>query len=109
MTAGTRRRRPSGTGTEIAASTATLAYNVAINQAIPGIGYMPANVAAAALSVIAARNCGVSGADMGIRPDRLVTGIRIGLTAALPTAAVVALGAVVPPRAGSPGRACEGR
>lgn len=75
---------------------ATLAYNVAINQAIPGIGYVPANVGAAALSVIAARNCGVSAADMGMRPDRLVTGIRIGLTAAIPTAAVVALGVAVP-------------
>ncbi len=92
-------RRPGfhpGAGAEIAASTATLAYNVAINQVIPGVAYVPANLGAAALSVIAARNCGVSGADLGMRPDRLVTGIRIGLMAALPAAGVVALGAAVP-------------
>ena len=78
-----------GAGAEFAASTATLAYNVAINQAIPGVAYVPANLGAA-------RNCGVSGSDLGMRPDRLVTAIRIGLMAAMPAAGVVAVGAVVP-------------
>ncbi len=97
MTAGTRRPRiPSGAGAEIAASAATLAYSVAISRAIPGTGYVMANAGAAALSVIAARNRGISWAGMGMRPDRLGRGIRIGVTTALPTAAVVSLGAAVP-------------
>ena len=97
MTAGTRRpRNPPGARAEIAATAATLAYNVAISQATSGISYVMANTGAAALSVIAARNCGVSWADMGMCPDRLGRGIRIGLATALPAAAVVGLGAVVP-------------
>ena len=97
MTAGTRRlRNPPGAGAEIAASAATLAYNVAISQVTSGIGYVMANTGAAALSVIAARYCGVSWADLGMCPDRLGRGIRIGLITALPAAAVVGLGAMVP-------------
>ena len=97
MTAGTRRpRNPPGAGAEIAATAATLAYNVAISQVTSGVGYVMANTGAAALSVLAARTCGVSWADMGMCPDRLGRGIRIGLITALPAAAVVGLGAVVP-------------
>ncbi len=96
MTSRTRRSRPPGAGPEIAALAATLAYNVAISRPIPGIGYVMANDSAAALSVTAARNCGVSWADMGMCPDGLAAGIRIGLITALPAAAVVGLGAVVP-------------
>jgi len=97
VTAGTRRpRNLPGARAEIAATAATLAYNVAISQATSGISYVMANTGAAALSVIAARNCGVSWADMGMCPDRLGRGIRIGLATALPAAAVVGLGAVVP-------------
>jgi uncharacterized protein len=97
VTAGTRRTRsPPGAGTEAAAWVATLAYNVAISQVTSGLGYVMANDSAAVLSVIAARTCGVSWADMGLCPDRLGKGVRIGLTTALPAAAVVGLGAVVP-------------
>ncbi|MFY9932462.1 MAG: CPBP family intramembrane glutamic endopeptidase [Streptosporangiaceae bacterium] len=97
MTAGTRRpRNPPSAGTEAAASAATLAYNVAISQVTSGIGYVMANDSAAVLSVAAARTCGVSWASLGVRPDRLGRGIRIGLTTALLAAAVVGLGAVVP-------------
>jgi len=97
VTAGTRRpRNPPSAGTEAAASAATLACNVAISRPIPGIGYVMANDSAAVLSVIAARTCGVSRPGMGMCPDRLGRGIRIGLTTALPAAAVVGLGAVVP-------------
>ena len=96
MTAGTRRpRNPPGAGAEIAATAATLAYNVAISQVTSGTGYVMANTGAAALSVLAARTCGVSWADMGMCPDRLGRGIRIGLITALPAAAVVGLGAAV--------------
>jgi uncharacterized protein len=97
VTAGTRRpRNPPGAGAEIAATAATLAYNVAISQVTSGIGYVMANTGAAALSVIAARNRGVSWAHMGMYPGRLGRGIRIGLITALPVAAVVGLGTVVP-------------
>ena len=97
MTAGARRpRNPPSAGTEVAASAATLAYNVAISQVTSGIGYVMANDSAAVLSVVAARTCGVSRAGLGVCPDRLGRGIRIGLTTALPAAAVVGLGAVVP-------------
>ena len=97
MTPGTRRpRNPPRAGTEVAASAATLAYNVAISQTTSGIGYVMANIGAAALSVIAARNCGVSWADMGMSPEQLGRGIRIGLITALPAAAMVGLGTVVP-------------
>jgi uncharacterized protein len=97
VTAGTRRpRNPPRAGTEAAASAATLAYNVAISQVTSGIGYVMANDSAAVLSVIAVRTCGVSRADIGVCPDRLGRGIRIGLTTALAAAAVVGLGAVVP-------------
>ena len=41
MTAGARRpRNPPSAGTEVAASAATLAYNVAISQVTSGIGYV---------------------------------------------------------------------
>ena len=96
MTTGTRRPRIPPAAAEIVGSAATLAYSAAISRAAPGIGYVTANAGAAALSVIAARNRSVSRADMGMRADRLGRGIRVGLTTALPTAAVVALGAAVP-------------
>jgi uncharacterized protein len=97
VTAWTPRPRNSpGAGAEIAASAATLGYNVAIGQVTSGIGYVAANTGAAALSVIAARTCGISRADMGVSAGRLGRGIRIGLITALPAAAVVGLGAVVP-------------
>ncbi len=97
MTAGTRRpRNPPGAGAEIAASAATLAYNVAISRVTSDVGYVMANAGAAALSVLAARTCGVSWGDMGMCPDRLGRGIRSGLITALPAAAAVGLGAVAP-------------
>jgi hypothetical protein len=79
VTAWTRQPRiPPSAGAEITATAATLAYNVAISQVTSGTGYVMANTGAAALSVIAARNCGVSWADMGMRPGRLGQGIRTG-------------------------------
>jgi membrane protease YdiL (CAAX protease family) len=97
VTAGSRRPQiPSGTGAEIAASAATLAYSVVISRASSGINYVMANAGTAALSVIAARNHGVSWSSMGMCPDPLGRGIRLGLATAVPTMAVVELGAVVP-------------
>ena len=98
MTAGIRGPRvPPGTGTEIAASAATLAYNVLISQATTsGAGYVTANACAATVSVLAARHRGVSWARLGMVPGRLGRGIRIGLATALPIASVAGLGVAVP-------------
>ena len=98
MTAGTRGPGvPPGPGMEIAASAATLAYNVVISEAATsGAGYVTANASAATMSVLAARFRGVSWASMGMVPCRLGRGIRIGPATALPIAAVAGLGMAVP-------------
>ena len=57
---------------------------------------MPANLAAAGLSVLAARTRRVPAADLGLARDRAGRGLRVGLAAAAPVAAVVALGAALP-------------
>ena len=91
-----KRQRPGPTSTEIEVAAAVLAYNVALSRAIPRAAYVPANVAAAGLSIAAARGLGVSPADLGLRRDRVGRGLRVGLAAALPVVAAVALGATLP-------------
>jgi membrane protease YdiL (CAAX protease family) len=80
----------------LAASAALVAWNAAINRVVPSPAYVPANLAAAGLSVLAARRWRVAAADMGLGGDRLAQGLRVGLAAAAPVAAAVALGATVP-------------
>ena len=58
--------------------------------------YVPANLAVAGLSVLAARRRRVPAADLGLGRDRLAQGLRVGLAATAPVAAAVALGAAVP-------------
>ena len=81
---------------ELAASAALLAWNAAINRAVPASAYVPANLAVAGLSVLAARRRRVPAADMGLGRDRLAKGLRVGLVATAPVAAAVALGAAAP-------------
>jgi membrane protease YdiL (CAAX protease family) len=81
---------------ELAASAALLAWNAAINRAVPSPAYVPANLAVAGLSVLAASRRRVPAADLGLGRDRLARGLRVGLAATVPVAAVVALGAAVP-------------
>jgi uncharacterized protein len=81
---------------ELAASTALLAWNAAINRVIPAPAYVPANLAVAGLSLATARQWQVPVADMGLCRDRIAKGLRVGLAASVPVVAVVALGAATP-------------
>ena len=81
---------------ELAASAAVLAWNAAINRAVPAPAYVPANLAVAGLSVLAASRRRVPAADLGLGRDRLARGLRVGLAATVPVAAVVGLGATIP-------------
>jgi membrane protease YdiL (CAAX protease family) len=81
---------------ELAAAAALLGWNAAINRMVPSPVYVPANLAAAGLSLAAARTRRVPAADLGLGGDRVGRGLRVGLAAAAPLAAVVALGAALP-------------
>jgi uncharacterized protein len=81
---------------ELAASAVLLAWNAAINRAVPAPAYVPANLAVAGLSVLAASRRQVSAADLGLGRDRLARGLLAGLAATVPVAAAVAVGATVP-------------
>ncbi|MFL5883200.1 MAG: CPBP family intramembrane glutamic endopeptidase [Actinomycetota bacterium] len=83
-------------GAELAAAAALVAWNAAINRAVPSPAYVPVNLAAAGLSLASARLRRVPAADLGMDRDRAGQGLRVGLAAAAPVAAVVALGAAMP-------------
>jgi membrane protease YdiL (CAAX protease family) len=81
---------------ELAAAAALAGWNAAINRVIPSPAYVPANLAAAALALAAARRSQVPAADLGLDPARAGQGLRVGLAAAGPVAALVAAGAATP-------------
>jgi uncharacterized protein len=81
---------------ELAAAATLLAWNGVINRVVPSAAYVPANLAVAGLSVLAARHRRVPAAHLGLAPDRAARGVRVGLAAAAPVAAAVALGAALP-------------
>jgi membrane protease YdiL (CAAX protease family) len=81
---------------ELAAAAALLAWNAAINRVVPSPAYVPANLAAAGLSLAAARQRRVPAADLGLGGDRAGRGLRVGLAAGAPVVALVALGAAAP-------------
>jgi uncharacterized protein len=81
---------------ELAAAAALLAWNAAINRVVPAPAYVPANLAVAGLSLLAARGRRVPAADLGLGRDRAARGLRVGLAASVPVAAAVAVGAAVP-------------
>ena len=83
-------------GAELAAAAALMAWNTVINRAVPSPAYVPVNLAAAGLSLASARSRRVPAADLGLGRDRVGRGLRVGLAAAAPVAAAVALGAAVP-------------
>ena len=83
-------------GAELAAAAALLAWNAAINRVVPSPAYVPANLAAAGLSLAAARTRRVPAADLGLGRGRAGRGLRVGLAAGAPLAAGVALGAALP-------------
>jgi uncharacterized protein len=82
-------------GAELAAAAALLAWNAAINRAVPSSVYVPANLAAAGLSLTWAHRRRVPAADLGLGGDRVGRGLRVGLAAAAPVTALVAAGAAV--------------
>ncbi|HEV2823651.1 MAG TPA: hypothetical protein VG035_00355, partial [Actinomycetota bacterium] len=59
-------RRQVLAGAELAAAGALLAWNAAVNRVVPSPAYVPANLAAAGLSLAAARRAGVSAAELGL-------------------------------------------
>jgi membrane protease YdiL (CAAX protease family) len=81
---------------ELTAAAALLAWSAAINRMVPRPAYVPANLAAAGLSVLAARTRRVPAAELGLARDRAGRGLLVGLAAAAPVAGVVALGAALP-------------
>jgi uncharacterized protein len=89
-------RRQVLAGAELAAAGALLAWNAAVNRVVPSPAYVPANLAAAGLSLAAARRAGVSAAELGLDRQRAGRGLRVGLAAAAPLVAVVAIGAALP-------------
>ena len=89
-------RRQVLAGAELAAAAALLAWNAAVNRVVPSPAYVPANLAAAGLSLAAARRAGVSAAELGLDRQRAGRGLRVGLAAAAPVVAVVAIGAALP-------------
>ena len=85
-----------GLGTEVVAVALVLAYSVAITRVVPAGAYAVSNLAAAALAVAAARVRGVSLADMGLEPNKMGSGLRVGLVAAAAVAGSIALLVAVP-------------
>jgi uncharacterized protein len=88
---------PRSVPAELVASAVLLGWNVAVNRVIPAPAYVPANLAAAGLSLTAARRRQVPVADMGLSKDRIAGGLRVGLAAGAPVVAGVALGAALRP------------
>lgn len=88
--------RRSAAAREIAASALCLGYGVAVHRVVPHAAYVPSNVSAAALSLLLARRLGAGWDDLGVRTDRLATGLRTGLVSAASLAVAVGLGVAVP-------------
>ncbi len=87
---------PGGLGLELGAAAVVLAYGVLIARVVPDALYVPVNLAAAALALIAARRAGVSWRDLGLARDRMRSGLRLGALTVIPIAAVVAAGLALP-------------
>lgn len=73
-----------------------LGYGALANRVIPEALYIPANLAAAAAAVLLFRRWGVTMEGMGLERSRLASGLKIGLIAVVPIAAVIAAGVAIP-------------
>jgi membrane protease YdiL (CAAX protease family) len=71
-------------------------WNLMTARVVPGWADVPVNLAAAALLVVVARRAGVGWDLLGLERGRLGDGLRVGATAAVVVAGVVALGAALP-------------
>jgi membrane protease YdiL (CAAX protease family) len=85
-----------GENTDIAAGIVTLAYGALLNELLPDATHVPANLAAAATVLTMARRADVSFADLGLSPESLRAGARVGFTVAAPIAAGIGLAARAP-------------
>jgi uncharacterized protein len=81
---------------EAAASGLILAYGAAVTRLLPRRAYVPANLTAATLFLALARRSGAAWADMGMRRDRAGRGLRMGLVATTPVAALLSLALALP-------------
>jgi uncharacterized protein len=81
---GSKPRREARYRADAAAGVATLAYGAVLNRLLPEIVHIPVSLTAAATWLTAARRSGVSVAGLGLAPDRVRAGARIGLAVGAP-------------------------
>ncbi len=81
----------------LATLTIVIVYNPVGNEALAAWAYIPANLVVGVVLIAVARWSGLSWDLMGMRPDRLATGAKVGLVAAGVILLVVAFGIVLPP------------
>ena len=84
------RRREDRYRADTAAAVATLAYGAVLNRVLPEVVHVPASLTAAATWLTAARRAGVSVAGLGLAPERLRAGARVGLVVGAPIVAGIA-------------------
>lgn len=80
----------------IVAVAVVAAWNPVVNLVLPPAWYVPANLAVAAGLVAVARFSGATPTELGLRPDRVRAGLRLGLAVAAVVAAGILVGLAVP-------------
>lgn len=92
-----RRRQPERqTSLEVGVVGLVGLYNYLSNRVLPDWAYAPANLSFSAFLVWVARNAGVTWEEMGLRPDRIRNGVRVGLILMGSVAVVIVAGAAIP-------------
>src|SRR6476660_7215011 len=89
-------RRPSGFRTEVVAALASVGYGALLNRLLPDVVHVPANLTAAATSMVAGRGLGLSASDLGLAPSSASAGVRTGLAVAVPLLAGIGVAAAMP-------------
>jgi membrane protease YdiL (CAAX protease family) len=82
--------------TDVAAGIAVLSYSAVLNEILPEAVHVPANLAAAATLLTLAWRAGASPDDVGLAPDTMRAGARVGLMIAAPIVAGIGLAARTP-------------
>lgn len=88
--------RPGGLATEIAVGVAIGAGNVGLHRLIPKHAQLPVSIAGAALFAAGGRLSGASLTELGLAPNDLGRGVRVGLLGAVPVAAAIGVAAAIP-------------
>jgi membrane protease YdiL (CAAX protease family) len=81
---------------DLAAGAAVLGYGAVVNRLLPEVVHLPANGAAAAAFVAAARGDGATLEELGLAAEQVWPGVRTGLACAVPLVAGVACAAAIP-------------